>query len=149
MIEIVGEPVANPATGTVDFQLLRLNSHTTQPELDRTNLIALQATLKGDAIDQDEKNAVITSPYVAVYDNILAAEDVRIADKETLFEGGNAAHYATTFDACTKEEPRYETPYDQVFDLKNWLQLVSIMKMYLLVMMNSRLKPINCHTDLL
>lgn len=76
-----------PATGTVDFQLLRLNSHTTQPELDRTNLIALQATLKGDAIDQDEKNAVITSPYVAVYDNILAAEDVRIADKETLFEG--------------------------------------------------------------
>ena len=118
LVEIVGEPVANPATGTVDFQLLRLNSHTTQPELDRTNLIALQATLKGDAIDQDEKNAVITSPYVAVYDNILAAEDVRIADKETLFEGGNAAHYATTFDACTKEEPRYETPYDQVFDLK-------------------------------
>ena len=118
LVEIVGKPEANPVTGTVEFQLLRLNSHTTQPELDRTNLIALQATLKGDAIDQGEKNAVITSPYVAVYDNILAAEDVRIADKGTLFEGGNAAHYATTFDACTKEDPRYETPYDQVFDLK-------------------------------
>ena len=118
LVEIVGKPEANPVTGTVEFQLLRLNSHTTQPELDRTNLIALQATLKGDAIDQGEKNAVIISPYVAVYDNILAAEDVRIADKGTLFEGGNAAHYATTFDACTKEDPRYETPYDQVFDLK-------------------------------
>ena len=118
LVEIVGEPVANPATGTVDFQLLRLNSHTTQPELDRTNLIALQATLKGDAIDQDEKNAVVTSPYVAVYDNILAAEDVRIADKETLFEGGNAAHYATTFDACTKTIARYKMDYDKVFNLK-------------------------------
>ena len=45
LVEIVGEPEANPVTGTVDFKLLRLNSHTTQPGLDRTNMIALQATL--------------------------------------------------------------------------------------------------------
>ena len=56
LVEIVGEPVANPATGTVDFQLLRLNSHTTQPELDRTNLIALQATLKANAIEIRKKS---------------------------------------------------------------------------------------------
>ena len=119
LVEIVGEPEANPVTGTVDFKLLRLNSHTTQPGLDRTNLIALQATLKGNAVDEGEKNAVITAPYVAVYDAILSYEDVRIADKETLTTGADEAHYATTFDACTKEDPRYKIPYDKEFNLKD------------------------------
>ena len=119
LVEIVGEPEANPVTGTVDFKLLRLNSHTTQPGLDRTNMIALQATLKGDAVDEGEKNAVITAPYVAVYDAILSYEDVRIADKETLTTGADEAHYATTFDACTKEDPRYKIPYDKEFNLKD------------------------------
>lgn len=119
LVEIVGEPVANAVTGTVDFKLLRLNSHATQPGLDRTNMIALQATLKGDAIDEGETNAVVTAPYVAVYDAILSYEDVRIADKETLTTGADKAHYATTFDACTKEDPRYEIPYDQVLNLKD------------------------------
>ena len=118
LVEIVGEPEANPVTGTVDFKLLRLNSHTTQPGLDRTNMIALQATLKGDAVDEGETNAVITAPYVAVYDAILSYEDVRIADKETLTTGADEAHYATTFTAATKEEPRYKMDYDKVFDLK-------------------------------
>ena len=119
LVEIVGEPEANPVTGTVDFKLLRLNSHTTQPGLDRTNMIALQATLKGNAVDEGEKNAVITAPYVAVYDAILSYEDVRIADKETLTTGADEAHYATTFDACTKEDPRYKIPYDKEFNLKD------------------------------
>ena len=119
LVEIVGEPEANPVTGTVDFKLLRLNSHTTQPGLDRTNMIALQATLKGDAVDEGEKNAVITAPYVAVYDAILSYEDVRIADKETLTTGADEAHYATTFDACTKEDPRYKIPYDKEFNLED------------------------------
>jgi len=119
LVEIVGEPKANPITGTVDFQLLRLNSHTTQPGLDRTNMIALQATLKGDAVDEGETGAVVTAPYVAVYDAILSYEDVRIADKETLTTGADDAHYATTFDACTKEDPRYEIPYDKVLNLKD------------------------------
>ena len=118
LVEIVGEPVANAVAGTVDFKLLRLNSHATQPGLDRTNMIALQATLKGDAIDEGETNAVVTSPYVAVYDAILSYEDVRIADKETVTTGGDDAHYATTFTAATKEEPRYKMDYDKVFDLK-------------------------------
>ena len=119
LVEIVGEPEANPVTGTVDFKLLRLNSHTTQPGLDRTNMIALQATLKGNAVDEGEKNAIITAPYVAVYDAILSYEDVRIADKETLTTGADEAHYATTFDACTKEDPRYKIPYDKEFNLKD------------------------------
>ena len=119
LVEIVGEPEANPVTGTVDFKLLRLNSHTTQPGLDRTNMIALQATLKGNAVDEGEKNAVITAPYVAVYDAILSYEDVRIGDKETLTTGADEAHYATTFDACTKEDPRYKIPYDKEFNLKD------------------------------
>lgn len=118
LVEIVGTPTANAEKGTVDFQLLRLNSHTTQPGLDRTNLIALQATLKGDAVDTNEKNAVVTAPYVAVYDNILAYEDVRIADKKTLTTGADEAHYATTFNACKEEAPRYKMYYDKVFNLK-------------------------------
>ena len=119
LVEIVGEPEANPITGTVDFQLLRLNSHTTQPGLDRTNMIALQATLKGDAVDEGETGAVVTAPYVAVYDAILSYEDVRIADKETLTTGADDAHYATTFTAATKEDPRYKIPYDKEFNLKD------------------------------
>lgn len=82
-------------------------------------MIALQATLKGNAVDEGEKNAVITAPYVAVYDAILSYEDVRIADKETLTTGADEAHYATTFDACTKEDPRYKIPYDKEFNLKD------------------------------
>ena len=118
LVEIVGTPIADPVTGTVDFKLLRLNAHSTQPELDQTNLIALQAILKGDAVDKEEANVAITSPYVSIYDNVLDANDVRIADEATLVEFGKTAHYATTFDACTKEDPRYEIPYDQVLNLK-------------------------------
>lgn len=118
LVEIVGTPTANAEKGTVDFQLLRLNSHTTQPGLDRTNLIALQATMKGDAVDAGETGAVVTAPYVAVYDNILAYEDVRIADKKTLTTGADEAHYATTFNACKEEAPRYKMYYDKVFNLK-------------------------------
>ncbi len=143
LVEIVGEPEANPVTGTVDFKLLRLNSHTTQPGLDRTNMIALQATLKGNAVDEGEKNAVITAPYVAVYDAILSYEDVRIADKETLTTGADEAHYATTFDACTKEDPRYKIPYDKEFNLKDLVATCFGNK----VMMNSRSLIISCHTD--
>lgn len=119
-------PSINIENGTVEFKLLRLNSHTTQPGLDRTNMIALQATLKDaniegardGASDVSSDNAIITSPYVAVYDAILSYEDVRIADKETLTTGADDAHYATTFDACKKEDPRYKIPYDKEFNLK-------------------------------
>lgn len=119
-------PSINLENGTVEFKLLRLNSHTTQPGLDRTNMIALQATLKDaniegakdGALDASSDNAVITSPYVAVYDAILSYEDVRIADKETLTTGADKAHYATTFDACKKEDPRYKMDYNKEFNLK-------------------------------
>ena len=52
-VQISGTPVANAATGTVDFKLLRLNVHSTQPAEDKVNMVALQATLKGDAVDKD------------------------------------------------------------------------------------------------
>lgn len=42
-------------------------------------------------MDEGEKNAVITAPYVAVYDAILSYEDVRIADNETLTTGADEA----------------------------------------------------------
>ncbi|MEY8687130.1 cell surface protein [Bacteroides sp. AN502(2024)] len=118
-VEISGEPVANAEKGTVDFKLLRLNAHSTQPEKSDVNMIALQATLKGDAVDKKETGAVVTSPYVSVYDEVLDASDVRIADDATLTEFGADAHYATTFDACKEEEPRYKMYYNEVFDLKD------------------------------
>ena len=121
LVEIVGTPIANPETGTVDFKLLRLNAHSTQPGLDQTNLIALQATLKGDAVDENETNVAITSPYVSIYDNVLDAEDVRIADKATLVSGKDDAHYATIFSDCAElptEYITYEMAYDKVFNLK-------------------------------
>ena len=52
-------------------------------------MIALQATLKGEAVDKDETGAVVTSPYVSIYDDILDASDVRIADDATLTEWGS------------------------------------------------------------
>ncbi len=118
-VQISGTPVANAATGTVDFKLLRLNVHSTQPAEDKVNMVALQATLKGDAVDKDETNVVVTSPYVSIYDDVLAAPDVRISDKATLVSGADGAHYATTFTACKSEAVRYTTPYDQVFNLKD------------------------------
>ena len=118
LVEIVGTPVKNVATGTVDFKLLRLNAHSTQPAANKTNLVALQAALTGDAVDKGETGVVVTSPYVSVYDDVLDASDVRIADKETL-ASGDAAHYATTFAAATQEQPRYSMSYNKVFNLKD------------------------------
>ena len=118
-VEISGEPVANAVTGTVDFKLLRLNAHSTQPEMSDVNMIALQATLKENAVDKDETGVVVTSPYVSIYDDVLDAADVRIADDATLTEFGADAHYATTFDDCKKEEPRYKMYYNEVFNLKD------------------------------
>ena len=118
-VEISGEPVANAEKGTVDFKLLRLNAHSTQPEKSDVNMIALQATLKGEAVDKEETGAVVTSPYVSIYDDILDASDVRIADDATLTEFGADAHYATTFDACKAEAPRYKMYYNEVFNLKD------------------------------
>ncbi len=119
-VEISGEPVANAEKGTVDFKLLRLNAHSTQPEVSDVNMVALQATLKGEAVDKDETGVVVTSPYVSVYDDVLDASDVRIADA-TLFESRpeEAVHYATTFEACKAEEPRYTMYYNEEFNLKN------------------------------
>ena len=118
-VEISGEPVANAEKGTVDFKLLRLNAHSTQPEASDVNMIALQAALKGEAVDKDETGAVVTSPYVSIYDDVLDASDVRIADDATLTEFGADAHYATTFDACKAEAPRYKMYYNEVFNLKD------------------------------
>lgn len=118
-VQISGTPVANAATGTVDFKLLRLNVHSTQPAEDKVNMVALQATLKGDAVDKNETDVVVTSPYVSIYDDVLAEPDVRISDKATLISGADKAHYATTFTACQSEAVRYTTPYDKVFNLKD------------------------------
>ena len=121
-VEIVGAPEKNLEEGTVEFKLLRLNAHSTQPAEGKTNLVALQATLQGDAVDKGETGVVVTSPYVSVYDDVLGAEDVRIADKATLVAGKEKAHYATTFKACADLEARYITynmVYDKVFNLKD------------------------------
>ena len=48
-VQISGTPVANAATGTVDF---KLRVHSTQPAEDKVNMVALQATLKGDAVEK-------------------------------------------------------------------------------------------------
>jgi len=124
LVEIEGEPVLNPVTGTVDFQLRRLNAwsnmlpnNNNDNDWNKINIIALQAMLKGEAIDKEETDVIITSPYVAVKDFILSKEDVRIADKETL-EEGEEAHYALTFNACKNEEARYKMAYNKTFDLK-------------------------------
>lgn len=117
-VSIDGAPVANLEKGTVDFKLLRLNVHATQPGKSEVNMIALQAALKGDAVDAGETNVVVTSPYVAIYDEVLDAKDIRIADKETLASAADEAHYATTFRQATTEEPRYTMTYNQVFNLK-------------------------------
>lgn len=125
----------------MDFKLLRLNVHSTQPAEDKVNMVALQATLKGDAVDKDETNVVVTSPYVSIYDDVLAAPDVRISDKATLVSGADGAHYATTFTACKSEAVRYTTPYDQVFNLKDLVATCfgnGNTK-------NSRSKTISCH----
>ena len=120
LVEIVGEPVKKD--GFVNFQLLRINAHSTAPEIGKVNRIFLQAEMKGEALTKDETNAVITSATPAVvFDNLLDNEDVRIADRETLTADGDEAHYATTIDACAQlptEYITYEMAYDKVFNLK-------------------------------
>lgn len=118
LVQVIGIPEPNAEQGTVEFKLRRLNAHSTQPELSQTNLVALQATMKNDAVNKGETGAVVTGDYVAIYDELLNAADVRIADDATLTEFGDEAHYATTFSACTKEAPRYTMDYNKVFNLK-------------------------------
>lgn len=118
-VAIEGAPTRNEETGTVDFTLRRLDAHSTQPAEDKVNSIALQATLKGDAVDSENTEVVITSPYVYVHDNVLDASDVRIADKATLATAGDAAHYPITFNGAVAGKIWYEDmTYDKIYDLK-------------------------------
>ena len=121
LLQIEGTPVANVEKGTVDFQLRRLDTPNTSDgyALDKVNTVALQATLKGDAVDEGESNVVITSPYVRVYDDVINQTELFISDKESLETVGDAAHFATTVTGAQKETPRYEFVYDKEFNLKD------------------------------
>ncbi len=116
LVDIIGQPIKNTATGTVDFTLRRKHANV-RPAEDKTNMIALQATMTGDPAQKDA-DPVITSPYVAVYDDLITPEDIFIADGATLATG-NTAHFAATFSACKTTLVRYEMAYDKVFDLKS------------------------------
>ena len=118
-VEIEGAPVKNAADGTVNFTLHRLNAHDTQPASGKGNVIALEATLKGDAVDQGETGVVIAAEQELVYDNILDANNVRIADKATLTTDGVDAHYPVTFADAVAGTIWYEDmTYDKIYDLK-------------------------------
>ena len=121
LLQIEGTPVANVEKGTVDFQLRRLDTPNTSDgnALDKVNTVALQATLKGDAVDEGESNVVITSPYVRVYDDVINQTELFISDKESLETVGDAAHFATTVTGAQQETPRYEFVYDKEFNLKD------------------------------
>ena len=121
LLQIEGTPVANVEKGTVDFQLRRLDTPNTSDgnALDKVNTVALQATLKGDAVDEGESNVVITSPYVRVYDDVINQTELFISDKESLETVGDAAHFATTVTGAQEETPRYEFVYDKEFNLKD------------------------------
>ena len=120
LLEIEGEPMSNVEKGTVEFKLRRLDTPNTGSAKDKVNTVALQATLKGDAVDKSEANSdvVITSPYVRVYDDVVNQADLFISDKESLETVGDAAHFATTVTAAQAEDPRYEVIYDKDFNLK-------------------------------
>lgn len=118
IVEIVGEPVYKAADGTVNFTLRRLNAHSTQPTGNKENFIALEATLKGAALAEGESGVVITAPQELVFDQILDASNVRIADKATL-EDGNVAHYPTTFDDAKAGKIWYtDMKYNSIYNLK-------------------------------
>ena len=119
LVDIIGQPIKNTATGTVDFTLCRKHANI-RPAEGKTNMIALQATMTGD-LAQKDADPVITSPYVAVYDDLITPSDLFIADGKTLATGKDKAHFATTFDACAKIPSQYITydmAYDKVFNLK-------------------------------
>ena len=82
------------------------------------NTVALQATLKGDAVDEGESNVVITSPYVRVYDDVVDQRELFIADKESLETVGDKAHFASVVTMAQAEPARYEMVYDKEFNLK-------------------------------
>ena len=120
LLQIEGTPVANVEKGTVDFQLRRLDTPNTSDgnALDKVNTVALQATLKGDAVDEGESNVVITSPYVRVYDDVVDQRELFIADKESLETVGDKAHFASVVTMAQAEPARYEMVYDKEFNLK-------------------------------
>ena len=121
LLTIEGEPTANVEKGTVEFKLRRQNTpDNSDQNKDKVNTVALQATMKGEALSSSETNAnvVVTSPYVRVYDDIINQADLYISDKETLGTNGDAAHFATTVTAAQAEDPRYEVIYDKEFNLK-------------------------------
>lgn len=117
-VAIEGSPTVNATEGTVDFKLRRLNAHSTQPECSKINTVALQAVLKGDAIDAGESGVVVTSDYAAIADKVLNEYNVLIADKATLKEGDDA-HFPTTFDKAKNGKVWYtDMSYDKIFNLK-------------------------------
>ena len=121
LLEIEGTPVANVEKGTVDFSLRRLNTtENSDDNGDKVNLVALQATLQGKAIDEGETGAVVTSPYVRVYDDIVTQGDLFISDNKNkdMETRGDAAHFPTTVSGAQEDAVRYEVIYDKEFNLK-------------------------------
>lgn len=118
LVVIEGEPKEKIADGTVNFTLRRINYLTTQPTGNVENFVALEATLKDNAVAEDEEDVVVAAQQELVYDYILDAGNIRIADKATLETAGNDAHYPTTFDAAVAGDIWYDDmTYDKVYDL--------------------------------
>ncbi|HHX36295.1 MAG TPA: cell surface protein, partial [Gammaproteobacteria bacterium] len=118
LVIIEGEPKEKIADGTVNFTLRRINYLTTQPTGNVENFVALEATLKDNAVAEDEEGVVVAAQQELVYDHIYNAVNIRIADKATLETEGNDAHYPTTFDAAVAGKIWYEDmTYDKVYDL--------------------------------
>ena len=133
-VEIIGSPVKDLEESTQNFTLKRKGAFSRDIEKeiddqDKGRHIALQASLKGDAIDPSEKDAkvVVTSDYAYVNDIIYTSSDLYITEEASIPVGvspyspadSNCKHYATTFAEAASEDyqANYTFAYDEVFNL--------------------------------
>ena len=121
LVKIEGNPVYKATDGTVNFTLRRQNAHlnsTTNSNASKKNFITLEATLKGDAVDEGEEGVVIAAHEELVSDILLAQGDLQLGDNATSNQCGNDfVQYAYTFDGATEFTVYDDMVYNEDFDL--------------------------------
>lgn len=120
-VSIVGVPEYDATTGYAIFTIKKNEKLNNSVDEDKLDIVSLKAVLKTGLTEEEaaaEEKPEVYSEYAYVNEAAVPAAVLAISDKAKLAKNTRDHEYMKTFDAATEENPRYEMPYNKVFDLK-------------------------------
>ncbi len=121
-VSIVGVPTYDATTGYAIFTIKKNEKLNVSDDEDfDLNIVSLKAVLKTGLTEAEaaaEEKPEVYSEYAYVNEAAVPAAVLAISDKAKLAKKTEDHEYMKTFVAATRENPRYDMPYNEVFDLK-------------------------------